>query len=62
MPCSARRIFQGGVLHRISSRGSSLTVVAADERALVIGLLAFRVGRRMIAMRLEGSLAAELGR
>ena len=40
-----------------------LTVVAADERVIVVGLCAYQVHRRMIVMRLESrSLAAELGR
>jgi hypothetical protein len=46
-----------------TSRAHYLTVVAADERVIVIGFLAFLVLDTAIAMRLNSrSLAAELGR
>ena len=44
-------------------RDARLTVVAADERVIIVGLCANRVRMRMIPMRFESrSLAAELGR
>jgi hypothetical protein len=52
------------LIRRVARPGvRSLAVVAADERVLIVGLYAYQVRTRMIAMRFEtGSLAAELGR
>ena len=50
-------------LHLVGALTDYLTVVAADERVLIVGLIVFQVSRIMIAMRFESRLlAAELGR